>query len=130
MSPAIFQIIELAVMGYAACGLAYSAYFYSRVIKTIDSAAKTGSLSFHLVIFPGLVALWPFFAFQYEAQNTDRSMARLHRRQNKLFLFISIIALASLGLAVFARANRFDERPSGVSLDKLARRPQKSELER
>lgn len=51
-------VVNLA-MAYAASGFAFAIAFVFYGVERIDPAAKGTPLMFRLLIFPGVVALWP-----------------------------------------------------------------------
>ena len=44
---------------YAALGFAFAIAFVARGIRSVDPVAKGSSIGFRLIVFPGVVALWP-----------------------------------------------------------------------
>ncbi|MDX2040356.1 MAG: hypothetical protein SF097_03860 [Acidobacteriota bacterium] len=51
-------MVNLA-MAYAALGVAFAVAFVFYGVGKIDPAAKDAPLTFRLLIFPGVAALWP-----------------------------------------------------------------------
>ena len=44
---------------YAALGVVFAMAFVARGISRIDTHAEGAGLAFRLIVFPGVVALWP-----------------------------------------------------------------------
>lgn len=65
----------LGVLGaYAALGAIFAIVFVARGIEVVDSVAKDSTIEFRLIVFPGVVALWPFLLrawFRKGRQNHD-----------------------------------------------------------
>ena len=47
---------------YAAVGGLVATYLLARGLRRIDPAAAAAGVGFKLLVLPGLVALWPYFA--------------------------------------------------------------------
>jgi hypothetical protein len=47
---------------YLALGFVFAVLFVSRGAATIDPSARAGTIGFKLLIFPGVVSLWPLLA--------------------------------------------------------------------
>lgn len=55
-------IAELLVAGleiYAALGAAFAILFLTKGIHRVDPNARGSTLGFHLIVLPGVAALWP-----------------------------------------------------------------------
>lgn len=50
---------------YAALGSLFAAAFHWRGLHKIDSATRGAGLGFRLMITPGVIALWPYLAWQW-----------------------------------------------------------------
>ncbi len=69
---------------YAALGLIFAVPFVSKGAGRIDPSAREGTWGFRVLIFPGVVALWPLLARRWlsgvsappEERNPHRSAAR------------------------------------------------------
>lgn len=54
-----------AVALYAAAGAIFSLAFLTLGLKRIDHGAKGAGFTFRLMIFPGLMALWPIMLVRW-----------------------------------------------------------------
>ena len=54
-----------AVAVYIGAGALFAVPFLSRGIGRIDPVARGTSLGFRLIVAPGVVALWPWFAVRW-----------------------------------------------------------------
>jgi hypothetical protein len=59
MAVTIAHVVEVAILAYATLGALFAAVFVTRGVGRIDHAAAGAPLSFRLLIFPGVAALWP-----------------------------------------------------------------------
>ena len=50
---------------YAAVGAAFAIAFVTKGVSQVDPAAKGASVSFRLIILPGVSALWPLLLFRW-----------------------------------------------------------------
>lgn len=50
---------------YLAAGLLFATAFVSSGVQRVDPAARGAGLGFRLLIFPGVVALWPWLAIRW-----------------------------------------------------------------
>lgn len=64
MNPA--EIILLALASYLALGVAFAACFVAFGLHRVDPAATHAPLGVRLIIFPGVVALWPWLALRWK----------------------------------------------------------------
>lgn len=55
----IAAVILIAISLYFACGFAFAIPFVFAGVKQIDPHAAQGSWGFRVMIFPGVMALWP-----------------------------------------------------------------------
>ena len=53
------EIIAGVLGAYAALGAVFAIAFIVRGIGSVDPVAKSSSIGFRLIVFPGVVALWP-----------------------------------------------------------------------
>jgi len=61
-----FIRICLAALGlYGALGVLFAAAFHWRGLHKIDPATRGAGLGFRLLITPGVIALWPYLAWQW-----------------------------------------------------------------
>lgn len=116
-SAAAINAFEILMMGYLAIGLLYSIFFFTKGIRRMDSASQTGSVGFRVVIWSGVVVLWPILARlggPADESGLGKSMSQLRKSQALMW----ITALMGAGLIVFvavsARTNRVDPAPPKV----------------
>jgi len=57
---------------YAAAGVAFAVPFLIFGIDRVDSGAKDAPFLFRLLVFPGVVALWPLIARKWRAARSGR----------------------------------------------------------
>ena len=67
MTQAIAQVIVDAFEAYAAAGFMFALTFLPRGIVRVDPRVAGAPLTFRFVILPGIVALWPMFAWRWIA---------------------------------------------------------------
>jgi hypothetical protein len=53
------ELVVSALTLYAALGVLFAIAFVARGISRIDTHAEGAGLAFRLIVFPGVVALWP-----------------------------------------------------------------------
>ena len=53
------ETIEAVLGVYASLGAVFAIAFVGRGIGSVDPVAKGSSIGFRLIVFPGVVALWP-----------------------------------------------------------------------
>lgn len=58
------QVLIRALALYAVCGAAFAVPFVWRWIGRVDPLAVHGTFGFRVLVFPGVAALWPLFAFR------------------------------------------------------------------
>lgn len=76
---------------YLLAGIVFAVPFVIKGVGRIDPAAMEGSRGFRLLIFPGVVALWPLLALRWwsgasgppEECNAHRAAARLAKRDTE-----------------------------------------------
>ena len=54
-----------ALTVYASLGLAFGIVFVTAGVQRIDPVARNAGIGFRLIIFPGVVALWPTLLFRW-----------------------------------------------------------------
>lgn len=59
MSPTIAQLLVDVCGGYLAAGVLFGVPFLWRWVGRLDSAAARPTLGFCVLVFPGVVMLWP-----------------------------------------------------------------------
>jgi len=55
------QLLVQTTTIYTTIGVVFAAVFLWRWVGRLDSAAEHGSWGFRVLVFPGVVALWPLF---------------------------------------------------------------------
>ena len=60
MPDSVALFLLLLATAYAVVGTTVACLFVARGLATIDPAAREAPLSFRLIIFPGVLALWPW----------------------------------------------------------------------
>jgi hypothetical protein len=61
MTVAAAQLLVQTTAIYATIGGVFATVFLWRWVGRLDSAAEHGTWGFRVLVFPGVVALWPFF---------------------------------------------------------------------
>ena len=54
------EILVAMLTLYTAAGVAFGIVFVARGVSRVDEHAAGAGLGFRMIIFPGVVALWPF----------------------------------------------------------------------
>jgi hypothetical protein len=54
------EILVGTMTWYAAAGVVFAIVFVARGVSRVDEHAAGAGLGFRMIIFPGVVALWPF----------------------------------------------------------------------
>jgi hypothetical protein len=67
MPLAIAQLVVAVFEAYAAAGLGFALIFLPRGIVKVDPRVIGAPVTLRLVILPGIVALWPLFAWRWIA---------------------------------------------------------------
>ena len=79
--------IEIARLGlnvvglYLTVGLVFAPVFLLRGVHRIDSSARDGTKGFRVLVFPGVVALWPLLALRWRSGAGDPPEERGAHRQ-------------------------------------------------
>jgi hypothetical protein len=83
MSIEIAQLFVAVFEAYATAGLAFALIFLPRGVVRVDPRVGGTPVTLRLVILPGIVALWPLFAWRWIAgahepieRNPHRAKAR------------------------------------------------------
>jgi hypothetical protein len=63
-APELASVLVRAVGLYLAIGVVFAVPFTLRWVARLDPVARTGTLGFRALIFPGSVALWPLLALR------------------------------------------------------------------
>jgi hypothetical protein len=63
----VAEVVLLSLAGYAAVGLLFGVPFVLWGVGRVDESARGTSLSFRLLILPGVVAFWPILAWRWVA---------------------------------------------------------------
>ena len=58
------ELILLVALVYILLGVVYGAYFVIKGILILDSSAVGSPWGFRLVIFPGVILLWPYLMYK------------------------------------------------------------------
>jgi hypothetical protein len=58
------QLVLMALAVYVGCGVVFLVPFLWRGIGRIDPLAAKGTTGFRVLVAPGLMALWPWFAIR------------------------------------------------------------------
>ena len=67
----IIEFIFWLVVIYSIVGLLFAVFFVTKGVGTVDPAAKGTGWGFKLIIIPGLLALWPLFAYRWSKGITE-----------------------------------------------------------
>ena len=54
------EVFVGVLIWYAAAGAVFAIVFVARGVSRVDAHAAGARLSFRLIVFPGVAALWPF----------------------------------------------------------------------
>lgn len=54
------EFVVYTALAYTQVGFIFAIFFLARGIQRVDSQAARAGLVFRLIVFPGVVALWPF----------------------------------------------------------------------
>ncbi len=66
---------------YAGIGFAFALFFVTAGLARVDRTAASGTVGFRVLIFPGVVALWPLLARRWLAgRGTPPEETNPHRR--------------------------------------------------
>ena len=65
--------------GYAAIGVVFGIPFVVTGARRLDPVAKDGTRGFRLLVFPGVVALWPLLAMRWYRGDKPRVERNAHR---------------------------------------------------
>jgi len=60
MPDSVAIALLLLTTAYVGIGASFACLFVSRGVPTVDPAASKAPRSFRLIIFPGVLALWPW----------------------------------------------------------------------
>ena len=61
----IAEVLVAAFELYAAAGLGFALMFLTRGVERVDPRIAGAPVTLRLVILPGIVALWPLFAWRW-----------------------------------------------------------------
>lgn len=62
----MIEITLIVLSGYLAIGLCFAAFFVHKGLKRVDPVSEHSSLGFRIIIFPGMVMLWPILAVKWK----------------------------------------------------------------
>jgi hypothetical protein len=79
VSLVIAQFIVSVVEAYAVAGVAFALMFLPRGVTRLDPRVAGAPKSLRLLILPGIVALWPLFAWRWIAGAHDPIEDNPHR---------------------------------------------------
>ena len=65
MSLEVAQIVVALFEGYALVGLGFALSFLPRAVARLDHRIQGSPITMRLLILPGVVALWPLFAWRW-----------------------------------------------------------------
>lgn len=71
----IVEIMLLLASAYLAVGGAFAAVFLAKWLRQLDHATRDAGIVFHLVITPGVIALWPLLAVKWRRATRGGSFA-------------------------------------------------------
>ena len=64
MSIVIARVVVDTLGVYAVIGVVFALVFVLRWVGRLDPLAAHGTIGFRLLVFPGVTALWPLFAWR------------------------------------------------------------------
>jgi len=65
----IIQLLQYITIVYLVIGLLFSIFLYKKGMALIDENTIGSSIGFKLIIFPGILALWPFLLIKFKKTN-------------------------------------------------------------
>ncbi len=74
------QIIVYSAFAYFLAGFLFSIYFSFFAVKSFDKSATHAGIGFRLIIFSGVMALWPILAWRIFNGKTQPKELTAHRR--------------------------------------------------
>mgnify|MGYP003389971676 CR=1 FL=1 len=74
------QSIVYLAFAYVATGILFSIYFSFFKVKKVDLLAKRAGIGFRFVIFFGVTAFWPIFAWRIFKGKTQPKESTAHRK--------------------------------------------------
>jgi hypothetical protein len=74
------NILSLGLGLYILAGLLFAIPFILRGVNRLDPSAREGSWGFRLIVFPGVVALWPLLALRWRRGQGPPQENNAHRR--------------------------------------------------
>jgi len=117
-------LLEVAAI-YVACGLVQAVLFLAFWLRSFDPSAAHGTWGFRLLIFPGLILLWPVILAvglvvrtgeTAEAPIRPESLRHYHAIA---FLVLSILIPLFFALALSHRAPRVEDTPATAAADRI-----------
>ena len=115
------DLLLLILAIYLLLGALFALPFVFVGVNQIDSSASDSSLTFRLVIMPGVIALWPLMLLKWLGARkqldvpADQSMRGLRAWHLALMLVLGFFALAAVYIAISER----HELPSNPALPAL-----------
>lgn len=64
--------VLLAAQFYIAAGAIFAVAFLAKGIRSLDAAARGAPWTFHLLVTPGIIALWPILALKWAKSPAHR----------------------------------------------------------
>ena len=65
MSEGLAQVVVLLFVGYAAIGAVFALVFLKLGARRIDPSVAGSTKGYAVLVFPGVVALWPLLAVKW-----------------------------------------------------------------
>lgn len=75
----VVRLIVLAAECYALIGVLFALAFLPRGIVRVDERLRESPMTVRLLLFPGVAAFWPLFAWRWIAGRTAPSERNPHR---------------------------------------------------
>lgn len=80
-SVAVATWVIRLVLAYLACGVLFAIPFLARGAAAIDPGAREGTRGFRMIVFPGVVALWPLLLLRWRSGRSEPPVeSNAHRR--------------------------------------------------
>ena len=84
MPVVIAQVVVAALEAYVLAGLGFAVVFLPRALARLDPRVAGAPKTLRLMILPGIVALWPLFAWRWIAgahEPIERNPHRMEARE-------------------------------------------------
>lgn len=123
MSAETARIVTLVSWSYVAVGVVFAIGFLAIGVRVVEPKARGGSLLFHVLIFPGCVALWPILTRMWlrarvqtarssadsEASSSDPPAMRDSERTRHFWMWA---ILGPIAVAILIAALLFRQEPA------------------